>query len=77
MPTHYLFRVCFKNILYLCRAVCRKHELNQYELEMAALDLTSKKQQKEELVTGVSPEAPDPQHTHTHTHSFPIQPLVK
>ncbi|XP_046902237.1 sorting nexin-4 [Hypomesus transpacificus] len=34
------------------KAVCRKHELNQYELEMAALDLTSKKQQKEELVTG-------------------------
>ncbi|XP_043930950.1 sorting nexin-4 isoform X2 [Protopterus annectens] len=35
------------------RAVCRKHELLQYELEMAALDLTSKKQQHEELATGV------------------------
>lgn len=38
----------------LYRAVCRKHELSQYELEMAALDLASKKQQREELVTGVS-----------------------
>ncbi len=36
------------------RAVCRKHELTQYELEMAAQDLTSKKQQREELATGVS-----------------------
>nr|XP_028599745.1 sorting nexin-4 [Podarcis muralis] len=34
------------------RAVCRKHELLQYELEMAAQDLTSKKQQCEELATG-------------------------
>uniref|UniRef100_A0A671Z4F8 Sorting nexin 4 n=1 Tax=Sparus aurata TaxID=8175 RepID=A0A671Z4F8_SPAAU len=34
------------------RSVCRKHELIQYELEMAALDLAHKKQQKEELVTG-------------------------
>ncbi|CAB1347118.1 unnamed protein product, partial [Coregonus sp. 'balchen'] len=34
------------------RAVCRKHELTQFELEMVALDLASKKQQKEELVTG-------------------------
>ncbi|XP_062862495.1 sorting nexin-4 [Trichomycterus rosablanca] len=34
------------------RAVCRKHELSQYELEMAALDLASKKQQREELATG-------------------------
>nr|XP_046219288.1 sorting nexin-4 isoform X1 [Oncorhynchus gorbuscha] len=34
------------------RAVCRKHELTQFELEMAAQDLASKKQQKEELVTG-------------------------
>ncbi|XP_055493697.1 sorting nexin-4 [Leucoraja erinacea] len=34
------------------RSVCRKHELQQYDLEMAALDLTSKKQQKEELATG-------------------------
>nr|XP_046223736.1 sorting nexin-4-like isoform X1 [Oncorhynchus gorbuscha] len=34
------------------RAVCRKHELTQFELEMVALDLAYKKQQKEELVTG-------------------------
>ncbi|KAK3543260.1 hypothetical protein QTP70_014080 [Hemibagrus guttatus] len=34
------------------RAVCRKHELCQFELEMAAQDLASKKQQREELVTG-------------------------
>ncbi|MGH0152256.1 UNVERIFIED_CONTAM: hypothetical protein FKN15_048917 [Acipenser sinensis] len=34
------------------RAVCRKHELIQYELEMAAQDLVSKKQQREELATG-------------------------
>ncbi|KAI2660805.1 Sorting nexin-4 [Labeo rohita] len=34
------------------RAVCRKHELTQYELEMAVQDLTSKKQQREELATG-------------------------
>uniref|UniRef100_A0A665XAA4 Sorting nexin-4-like n=1 Tax=Echeneis naucrates TaxID=173247 RepID=A0A665XAA4_ECHNA len=34
------------------RSVCRKHELIQYELEMAAQDLTHKKQQKEELATG-------------------------
>ncbi|KAM3861854.1 sorting nexin-4-like [Diretmus argenteus] len=34
------------------RSVCRKHELIQYELEMAALDLASKKQQKEELAAG-------------------------
>ncbi|XP_071417946.1 sorting nexin-4 isoform X2 [Pithys albifrons albifrons] len=34
------------------RAVCRKHELMQYDLEMAAQDLTSKKQQCEELATG-------------------------
>ncbi|KAI1899372.1 hypothetical protein AGOR_G00061100 [Albula goreensis] len=34
------------------RAVCRKHELMQYELEAAAQDLTSKKQQREELATG-------------------------
>lgn len=38
----------------LFRAVCRKHELMQYDLEMAAQDLTSKKQQCEELATGVS-----------------------
>ncbi|XP_072300328.1 sorting nexin-4 isoform X2 [Eucyclogobius newberryi] len=34
------------------RSVCRKHELLQYELEMAAQDLTYKKQQREELATG-------------------------
>uniref|UniRef100_A0A3B3WV05 PX domain-containing protein n=1 Tax=Poecilia mexicana TaxID=48701 RepID=A0A3B3WV05_9TELE len=34
------------------RSVCRKHELIQYELEMAAQDLSYKKQQKEELETG-------------------------
>ncbi|KAG9349750.1 hypothetical protein JZ751_028198 [Albula glossodonta] len=34
------------------RAVCRKHELMQYELEAAAQDLTSKKQQREELASG-------------------------
>ncbi len=37
----------------LCRAVCRKHELTQFELEMASQDLLSKKQQREELATGV------------------------
>ncbi|KAB1283160.1 Sorting nexin-4, partial [Camelus dromedarius] len=35
------------------RAVCRKHELMQYDLEMAAQDLASKKQQCEELATGL------------------------
>uniref|UniRef100_A0A8C4GQU8 PX domain-containing protein n=1 Tax=Dicentrarchus labrax TaxID=13489 RepID=A0A8C4GQU8_DICLA len=34
------------------RSVCRKHELIQYELEMAVQDLAHKKQQKEELATG-------------------------
>uniref|UniRef100_A0A8C7XSJ1 Sorting nexin 4 n=1 Tax=Oryzias sinensis TaxID=183150 RepID=A0A8C7XSJ1_9TELE len=34
------------------RSVCKKHELMQYELEMASQDLAYKKQQKEELVTG-------------------------
>ncbi|XP_031415735.1 sorting nexin-4 [Clupea harengus] len=34
------------------RAVCRKHELMQFELEMAAQDLSTKKQQQEELATG-------------------------
>ncbi|XP_072273988.1 sorting nexin-4 [Pyxicephalus adspersus] len=34
------------------RAVCRKHELMQYDLEMSALDLVTKKQQCEELTTG-------------------------
>ncbi|KAM9850813.1 sorting nexin-4 [Aulostomus maculatus] len=34
------------------RSVCRKHELIQYELEVAAQDLVYKKQQKEELATG-------------------------
>lgn len=43
-------------MVYVCfhRTVCRKHELTQYELEMAVQDLTSKKQQREELATGVS-----------------------
>ncbi|XP_056281145.1 sorting nexin-4-like [Pseudoliparis swirei] len=35
------------------RAVCRKHELTQFELEVASQDLDSKKQQHEELSTGV------------------------
>ncbi|KAJ8003916.1 hypothetical protein DPEC_G00153360 [Dallia pectoralis] len=35
------------------RAVCRKHELIQYELETASADLISKKQQREELATGI------------------------
>ncbi|XP_077392668.1 sorting nexin-4 [Festucalex cinctus] len=35
------------------RSVCRKHELIQYELEMAAQDLAHKKQQREELATGM------------------------
>uniref|UniRef100_A0A8C9XJ05 Sorting nexin 4 n=1 Tax=Sander lucioperca TaxID=283035 RepID=A0A8C9XJ05_SANLU len=35
------------------RAVCRKHELTQFELEMASQDLISKKQQHEELATGI------------------------
>lgn len=39
---------------FIPRAVCRKHELMQYDLEMAAQDLASKKQQCEELATGVS-----------------------
>lgn len=39
---------------FIPRAVCRKHELMQYDLEMAAQDLASKKQQCEELSTGVS-----------------------
>ncbi|XP_010790193.1 sorting nexin-4-like [Notothenia coriiceps] len=34
------------------RSVCKKHELIQYELEMAAQELVSKKQQREELATG-------------------------
>lgn len=38
---------------YCGRAVCRKHELTQFELEMASQDLISKKQQREELSTGV------------------------
>lgn len=46
---------CIMEDLSVCtiRAVCRKHELIQYELELAAQDLAYKKQQKEELVTGV------------------------
>ncbi|XP_040886191.1 sorting nexin-4-like [Toxotes jaculatrix] len=35
------------------RAVCRKHELTQFELEVATQDLISKKQQREELATGI------------------------
>ncbi|XP_032361205.1 sorting nexin-4 [Etheostoma spectabile] len=35
------------------RAVCRKHELTQFEFEMASQDLISKKQQHEELTTGI------------------------
>uniref|UniRef100_A0A3P9JLM8 PX domain-containing protein n=1 Tax=Oryzias latipes TaxID=8090 RepID=A0A3P9JLM8_ORYLA len=43
---------------YLCyaealRAVCRKHELTQFELETASQDLISKKQQRDELATGM------------------------
>lgn len=40
--------------MFVLRSVCRKHELIQYELEMAAQDLAYKKQQKEELATGVT-----------------------
>ncbi|XP_029681265.1 sorting nexin-4-like isoform X2 [Takifugu rubripes] len=35
------------------RAVCRKHELTQFELEMSSQDLVCKKQQREELATGI------------------------
>ncbi|XP_077436844.1 sorting nexin-4 isoform X2 [Vanacampus margaritifer] len=35
------------------RSVCRKHELIQYELEVTAQDLAHKKQQREELATGM------------------------
>uniref|UniRef100_A0A1A8QE48 Sorting nexin 4 n=1 Tax=Nothobranchius rachovii TaxID=451742 RepID=A0A1A8QE48_9TELE len=34
-------------------SMCRKHELTQFELEMASQDLISKKQQREELATGI------------------------
>uniref|UniRef100_A0A8D3ABT8 PX domain-containing protein n=1 Tax=Scophthalmus maximus TaxID=52904 RepID=A0A8D3ABT8_SCOMX len=34
------------------RSVCRKQDLIQYELEMAVQDLSTKKQQKEELTSG-------------------------
>lgn len=51
----YIIFILFVDLaLCLCRAVCRKHELCQFELEMAAQDLVSKKQQREELATGVS-----------------------
>lgn len=40
--------------VFLFRAVCRKHELTQFELEMSSQDLVSKKQQREELATGVN-----------------------
>uniref|UniRef100_A0A3Q2P5W3 Sorting nexin 4 n=1 Tax=Fundulus heteroclitus TaxID=8078 RepID=A0A3Q2P5W3_FUNHE len=39
-------------LLRIRAVICKKHELVQYELEMAAQDLTYKKQQKEELATG-------------------------
>ncbi|XP_034034383.1 sorting nexin-4-like [Thalassophryne amazonica] len=35
------------------RAVCRKHDLTQFELEMASQDLLSKKHQREDLATGI------------------------
>ncbi|KAM9845815.1 sorting nexin-4-like [Aulostomus maculatus] len=38
---------------FLFRAVCRKHELTQYELETACQDLLSRKQQREELASGI------------------------
>ncbi|XP_060134959.1 sorting nexin-4 isoform X2 [Zootoca vivipara] len=49
------------------RAVCRKHELLQYELEMAAQDLTSKKQQycKNILLEGNDQQAVWPGNTRT------------
>lgn len=49
-----------KLLCIVSRAVCRKHELLQYELESVAQDLTSKKQQCEELATGVSLVTPPP-----------------
>lgn len=55
-----------KLIFVVSRTVCRKHELLQYELEAVAQDLTSKKQQCEELATGVSlvtPPTPPPRFT--------------
>ncbi|NIG60947.1 sorting nexin-4 [Pontoporia blainvillei] len=45
----YLF---YAEAMHKMQAVCRKHELMQYDLEMAAQDLASKKQQCEELATG-------------------------
>uniref|UniRef100_A0A8C6UB99 Uncharacterized protein n=1 Tax=Neogobius melanostomus TaxID=47308 RepID=A0A8C6UB99_9GOBI len=35
------------------RAVCRKHELTQFELEACTQDLVTKRQQREELATGM------------------------
>ncbi|XP_072309467.1 sorting nexin-4-like [Eucyclogobius newberryi] len=35
------------------RAVCRKHELTQFELEVCTQDLITKRQQREELATGM------------------------
>ncbi|KAJ0037035.1 hypothetical protein NL108_015850 [Boleophthalmus pectinirostris] len=35
------------------RAVCRKHELTQFELEVSTQDLITKRQQREELATGM------------------------
>lgn len=34
--------------------MCRKHELTQFELEVSSQDLVCKKQQREELATGVT-----------------------
>lgn len=55
-----LHRVHFKmfaffRVVVLQRSVCRKHEMIQYDLEMAVQDLAQKKQQKDELVSGVGP----------------------
>ena len=47
-------KIKWQKLNFFPRAVCRKHELMQYDLEMAAQDLASKKQQCEELATGVS-----------------------
>ncbi|TKC47054.1 hypothetical protein EI555_016037 [Monodon monoceros] len=45
----YLF---YAEAMHKMRAVCRKHELMQYDLEMAAQDLASKKQRCDELAPG-------------------------
>lgn len=57
--TPFILALMLKQMIMFCcacgpgRAVCRKHELTQFELEMASQDLISKKQQREELATGV------------------------